>query len=126
MIAGHVEARDSSIARTLPMNGSGPQQKTVLSMKSGASIAASRVDAPAQTMPAMSRLMPLHEEAEIEPRHLTRENFELRSEEEIVRAAAQEMKVTSVSGAQSAIQRVIDIIGVTPDPAEMKDTFQPG
>lgn len=45
-----------------------------------------RVYAPAQTMPAMPRLMPLHEEAEIEPRHLTGENFELRSEEEIVRA----------------------------------------
>ncbi|MOA70042.1 hypothetical protein D3C78_1986230 [compost metagenome] len=36
------------------------------------------------------------------------------------------MKVTSVSGMQSAIQRVIDIIGVTPEPADMKRYFSPG
>ncbi len=39
---------------------------------------------------------------------------------------AQLMKLTSVAGAQSKSQRVIDIMGVMPEPAEMKRYLSPG
>lgn len=110
----------SSIPRTARMKGSGPQQKTSRPRKSGASsgrrTASMRPIWPNQLSREADRssiMKPSDRPGMLAPRS----SSSLRKM--ILGRLAQFTNATSVQGAQSLSQRNIDIIGVTPDPAEI-------